>query len=208
MLWANVNSMKKYDVVLMACEGNDEPVRGAHDGRSTRRCAATPTWAAASSARTTTTTGSARRTASRTPGYPQVVRFASGGHQLPRAAHADDRHVVPEGGGVPRLAGRRRRVDRRPGRSSINDGEHTVDSVIAGRRPAVDLRHRPGAQPGHGRRVLLVHDAGRQRQRLRPHGVQRRPRVAGRRRSGRRSVPRPLRHRRWTCRRRRRRWSS
>ena len=194
-LWASVTSMKKYDVVLMACEGNDGP----SEGRTAAQYAAVRGYADMGGR----IFGSHYhnnwiRSEDGEPnaGYPQVVKFASGAHGLdnpvPFPLQIDT--SFPKG-----VAFRDWlvAVGATPTPGTILDQGRRAHGGRGDPAPlaAVDLR--PGHQPEPdqaGGRVLLVHDAGRQRQRLRPHGVQRRPRLAGRRHQRRRSLPHPLRH--------------
>jgi len=130
-LWATVTSMRKYDVVLMACEGDS----GQSESRTAAQYAAVRGYGDIGGrifgshyhnnwVRSEDGTPSA--------GYPQVVRFASGAHGLdkpvPYPLQIDT--SFPKGmafrdwlvavGATPT-----------PGTIEITDGEHTVDSVIA-----------------------------------------------------------------------------
>jgi hypothetical protein len=192
-LWATVTSMRKYDVVLMACEGDS----GQSESRTAAQYAAVRGYGDIGGrifgshyhnnwVRSEDGTPSA--------GYPQVVKFASGAHGLDKARSlpAADRYLVPQGHGIPRLVGRRRRhADARHDRDHRRRAHRGLGDRA---HPAVDLRSGHQPEPDQaGRRVLLVHDARRQRQRLRPHGVQRRPRLSGRRIERGGSLPHPLR---------------
>jgi hypothetical protein len=129
-LWASVTSMKKYDVVLMACEGDS----GQSEGRTAAQYAAVRGYADLGGR----IFGSHYhnnwiRSEDGTPsqGYPQVVKFASGAHGLdnpvPYPLQIDT--TFPKGvafrdwlvavGATPT-----------PGTILIKDGEHTVDAVI------------------------------------------------------------------------------
>jgi len=130
-LWATVTSMRKYDVVLMACEGDS----GQSESRTAAQYAAVRGYGDIGGrifgshyhnnwVRSEDGTPSA--------GYPQVVKFASGAHGLdkpvPYPLQIDT--SFPKGmafrdwlvavGATPT-----------PGTIEITDGEHTVDSVIA-----------------------------------------------------------------------------
>ena len=129
-LWASVTSMRKFDVVLMACEGDS----GQSESRTAAQYAAVRGYGDIGGrifgshyhnnwVRSEDGTPSA--------GYPQVVQFASGAHALdkpvPYPLMIDT--SFPKGmafrdwlvavGATPT-----------PGTISINDGEHTVDAVI------------------------------------------------------------------------------
>jgi hypothetical protein len=129
-LWATVNSMKKYDVVFMACEGNDGPsesrtmaqyqaVRGYADiGGRIFGSHFHNNWIRSEDGEPNA-------------GYPQVVKFASGGHQL------DDKNPLFVDTSFPKGVAYRDWLvavgaSTTPGQLSIMDGEHTVDSVIPG----------------------------------------------------------------------------
>jgi len=129
-LWASVTSMRRYDVVLMACEGADEPsesrtvaqyaaVRGYGDiGGRIFGSHYHNNWIRSEDGEPN-------------QGYPQVVRFASGGHQLPTPTIMNVDTSFPKG-----VAYRDWLVavgaSTTPGQLSIADGEHTVDAVIPG----------------------------------------------------------------------------
>ena len=108
-LWASVTSMRRYDVALMACEGDS----GQSESRTAAQYAAVRGYADLGGR----IFGSHYhnnwiRSEDGEPnqGYQQVVQFSSGAHGLtPAPVPAADRHLVPQGGGVPRLAGRGRR---------------------------------------------------------------------------------------------------
>ena len=129
-LWASVTSMRKYDVVLMACEGDS----GQSESRTAAQYAAVRGYADLGGR----IFGShyhnnwiRSEDGEPSAGYPQVVKFASGAHGLdnpvPYPLQIDT--SFPKGvafrdwlvavGATPT-----------PGTISINDGEHTVDAVI------------------------------------------------------------------------------
>jgi hypothetical protein len=129
-LWASLTSMRRYDVVLMACEGDS----GQSESRTAAQYAAVRGYADIGGR----IFGSHYhnnwiRSEDGTPsqGYPQVVQFASGAHGLdkpvPFPLQIDT--SFPKGvafrdwlvavGATPT-----------PGTILITDGEHTVDAVI------------------------------------------------------------------------------
>ena len=131
-LWASLTSMRKYDVVLMACEGDDGP----SEGRTAAQYAAVRGYADIGGR----IFGSHYhnnwiRSEDGQPnqGYPKVVNFSSGAHGLdnpvpfplmidssfPKGAAFRD-WLVNVG------------ASTTPGTLAIVDGEHTIDSVVAG----------------------------------------------------------------------------
>src|SRR6185369_14309296 len=129
-LWATVTSMRKYDVVLMACEGDS----GQSESRTAAQYAAVRGYADIGGR----IFGSHYhnnwiRSEDGQPnaGYPQVVKFASGGHQLAEPSTLLIDTSFPKG-----VAFRDWLVNvgasTTPGQIVISNGEHTVDSVIQG----------------------------------------------------------------------------
>jgi hypothetical protein len=129
-LWASVTSMRKYDAVFMACEGNDGP----SESRTAAQYAAVRGYADMGGR----IFGSHYhnnwiRSEDGEPnaGYPQVVKFASGGHQLAEPSTLLIDATFPKG-----MAFRDWLVavgaSTTPGQIVISNGEHTVDSVIQG----------------------------------------------------------------------------
>ena len=147
-LWASVTSMRKYDVVLMACEGDS----GQSESRTAAQYAAVRGYADLGGR----IFGSHYhnnwiRSEDGEPnaGYPQVVKFASGAHGLdnpvPYPLQIDT--TFPKGvafrdwlvavGATPT-----------PGTILIKDGEHTVDAVIPPSRSSGFTARTPaGARP-------------------------------------------------------------
>src|SRR6185503_1141847 len=131
-LWASLTSMRKYDVVLMACEGDDGP----SEGRTAAQYAAVRGYADIGGR----IFGSHYhnnwiRSEDGQPnqGYPKVVNFSSGAHGLDNPVPFPLMIDVSFPKGV---AFRDWLVNvgasTTPGTLAIVDGEHTIDSVVAG----------------------------------------------------------------------------
>ena len=129
-LWASVTSMRRYDAVFMACEGNDSP----SESRTAAQYAAVRGYADMGGR----IFGShfhnnwiRSEDGEPNAGYPQVVKFASGGHQLAEPITLLIDSTFPKG-----MAFRDWLVtvgaSTTPGQIVISNGEHTVDSVIQG----------------------------------------------------------------------------
>ena len=133
-LWASVTSMRKYDVVLMACEG----ASGEAESRTAPQYAAVRGYADMGGR----IFGSHYhngwiRSEDGEPneGYPQVVRFASGAHELTVTPPATGYPLQIDTSFPKGVAFRDWLVavgaTPTPGTIEIKDGEHTVDAVIA-----------------------------------------------------------------------------
>src|SRR4029079_12298422 len=129
-LWASLTSMRKFDVVLMACEGDD----ARSEGRTAAQYAAVRGYADIGGR----VFGShfhnnwiRSEDGQPNAGDPQGVKVALGGHQLAEPSTLLIDSTFPKG-----MAFRDWLVNvgasTTPGQISISNGEHTVDSVIAG----------------------------------------------------------------------------
>src|SRR4029077_11666280 len=129
-LWASVTSMKKYDVVLMACEGDS----GQSEGRTAAQYAAVRGYADLGGR----IFGSHYhnnwiRSEDGEPnaGYPQVVKFPSGAHGLDVAGLYPLQMDASFHRGVASWTCRVAvGATPTPGTIMIKDGGHTVDAVI------------------------------------------------------------------------------
>ena len=114
---------KRYDMVMLSCEGNQYPedkspaARAAlvglrQPGRPRVRLALAQHLAAGGP-----------------PPWPTVANFDRHGQTCRRPLHCDGRHLVPQGRGPGRLAGERGRLDDARASSPIQEGKHTVTAV-------------------------------------------------------------------------------
>jgi len=128
-LWSSADSMKRYDLVLMACEGKDN-----YKTRTTAQFTAVRDYVDVGGRVFTShyhDNWFRSEDGKASAGYPQVVKFASGGHGLLSPIVLNVDATFPKG-----MAFQDWLVNvgasTMPGQISITDGEHTIDSVIQG----------------------------------------------------------------------------